>query len=57
MPSSHPAQLASEKALTRVHEDLLTVIPRLILPPMYLKILSQQSNVQWWEHEDIAIPC
>jgi hypothetical protein len=37
LPSTQPAQSASEKALTKVEDDLLKVSPRLTVPLTYLK--------------------
>jgi hypothetical protein len=39
LSSGHPAQSASEKALTTVEEDLLIHSPREIVPCKYLNIL------------------
>jgi hypothetical protein len=39
LSSTHPAQSASEKALTNIEDDLLKVSPSWDVPLTYLKIL------------------
>ena len=56
MSSTHPAQSASEKALTRVEDDLLKVRPVLDVPLTYLNILFTGGQCTVVGHEETGIP-